>query len=254
MKVCVITDNDFIFNAFQEIIAERKLTKIFDFYFSSSNEGFVKKYLDRTDFRPIMLKQENDDFFSQYDLYLSLHCKQMFSDRLVENYRCINVHPGFNPYNRGWFPQVFSIINKLPIGVTIHEMDSKLDHGPIIFQEQIDILEHDTSLDVYNKIQKLEIDMLKRYLPCLLKADYSTTVPQYEGNVNYKADFDRLCMLDLNKQGTFGEFLGILRATTFDKCDNAYFYGSDGNKVYVSINLKKTLNKRLFMTSSKHTY
>lgn len=239
MKVCVITDNDFIFNSFQKIITEQKFTDTFDFYFSFTNKNFAKKYGGRTDFRPIMLRQENDVFFNQYSLFLSLHCKQLFPDRLVKNHRCINVHPGFNPFNRGWFPQVFSIINKLPVGVTIHEMDSELDHGPIIIQEKINVYEQDTSLDVYKRIQELEVEMLKKHLPSLMRGEYSTTIPQCEGNVNYKADFDKLCMLDLNQEGTFGEFLNILRATTFDKYDNAFFYDTNGNKIYVSVNLKK---------------
>lgn len=63
------------------------------------------------------------------DIVFSLHCKQIFPQSLVEAVTCINVHPGYNPYNRGWYPQVFSIMNGLPAGVTIHKMDDKVDHG-----------------------------------------------------------------------------------------------------------------------------
>ena len=61
-----------------------------------------------------------------------------------------------------------------------------------------------------------------------------------EGNINYKEDFDRFCKINLNKEGTFGEFIDLLRATTFAKYDNAYFVDEEGNKVFVSINLKKS--------------
>ena len=40
-----------------------------------------------------------------YNLVMSIHCKQLFPTELVNNVRCVNVHPGLNPYNRGWFPQ-----------------------------------------------------------------------------------------------------------------------------------------------------
>ncbi len=85
---------------------------------------------------PICLKECDNSFFDKYILFISLHCKQIFPQRLTDNYRCINIHPGYNPYNRGWFPQVFSILNKNTAGVTIHEIDQELDHGPIIYQEK----------------------------------------------------------------------------------------------------------------------
>jgi len=75
--------------------------------------------------------------------------------------------------------------------------------------------------------------LLETHIEELLEGTYITTLPSGEGNVNYKADFDRLCSLDLQQEGTFGEFLDILRATTFDKYDNAFFFNEKGEKVYV---------------------
>ena len=236
MNICIVTDNEFIYDRFRCIIKDS--IHVFDFYFSSINKNFLNKYHNCEEFRPIKLKNMDDSFFSKYDLFMSLHCKQLFPDNLVNNYRCINVHPGLNPYNRGWFPQVFSIINKKPIGVTIHEMDTELDHGPIIYQEIIDINSYDTSFDVYTRIQEKEIEMLEKYLDNLIVGNYVAIPMDDEGNINYKSDFDELCRIELSKHGTYGEFIDILRATTFSKYDNAYFFDNQGNKVYVSINLK----------------
>ena len=238
MNVCVITDNEFIFSHFIEIIKDSNHN--FDFYFSSFNKLFLEKYKDNINFKPIRLNDMDNSFFSVYDLFISLHCKQLFPNELVDNYRCINVHPGLNPYNRGWFPQVFSIINKKPIGVTIHEMDRELDHGPIIFQEELSISSYDTSLDVYQRIQDKEIEMIEEHLEEIVTGEYITHQMPNEGNINFKIDFDRLCEIKLDKKGTFGEFIDILRAITFAKYDNAYFVDEQGNKVFISINLKKS--------------
>ena len=157
MKVCVITDNRFIYDNFIRIIADRKYKEIeFDFYCSLVKGGSPLEGITPT----INLKKCDEEQYSSYDLFISLHCKQIFPDRLVNNYRCVNVHPGLNPYNRGWFPQAFSIINKLPVGVTIHEMDSLLDHGPIIIQKEVAIESWETSFDVYTKIQRMEINTM----------------------------------------------------------------------------------------------
>ena len=238
MRICVLTDNEYIFEEFRKIIEKRGMPHRFDFFFSNFNKAFKEKYKESEEFLPIRLKNENDTFFQKYNLFFSLHSKQLFPDELVEKYRCINVHPGLNPYNRGWFPQVFSILNKLPAGVTIHEMDEQLDHGPIIVQEEIPIFLHETSYDIYQKIQQLEIKLLEEHLDELLDGTYETSLPISEGNINYKVDFDKLCEIDIEKTGTFGEFIDILRATTFGKYDNAFFYNEQGEKVYVSINLK----------------
>ena len=70
------------------------------------------------------------------------------------------------------FPQVFSILNKKPEGVTIHEMDRELDHGSIIFQEELPIYSYDTSQDVYQRIQDKEIEMLREHLEEIVNKKY----------------------------------------------------------------------------------
>lgn len=240
IRVCVITDNEFLFHGFKKIIQKYSGIYEFEFYYSYFNTGIMPECFAKEEYRPICLKNENEQFFSKFDLFLSIHCKQLFPKELVVKHRCINIHPGFNPYNRGWFPQVFSIIDKQPVGVTIHEMDAELDHGPIIIQQEIPIYEYETSFDVYQKIQELELKLLADNLEVLILGDYKTWLPDFEGNINNEADFRSLCELDMDRVGTFREFLDILRATTFAPYDNAYFLDKDNNKIFVSVNLKKS--------------
>jgi methionyl-tRNA formyltransferase len=239
MKICVITDNLFLYNEFKRIICSYDKSYKFDFFYSEINKRYTENQKDNMHFKPINLKKQTEEFFDSYDLFLSLHCKQLFPDELVLNHRCINIHPGLNPYNRGWFPQAFSIINHKPVGVTIHEMDTELDHGNIIFQEEIPIFEYETSYDVYKKIQALEIKMIEDHLEDILNKNYSVYKPLEEGNINLKSDFKELCKIELDKRGTYRELIELLRATTFFPYDNAYFYDKNGEKIYISINLKK---------------
>ena len=240
MKVCVITDNLFIFEKFTELLKEREEgTDQFDFYYTSWNESLKKRFEKDSSMKPILLKQAEDSFFDAYDLFISLHCKQIFPKKMVEEHTCINVHPGLNPYNRGWFPQVFGIINKLPIGVTIHFMDQELDHGPILYQKRIELREDDTSLDVYDRILDTEIELLRLHLDEILAGTYEAVPMESEGNINLKKDFDALCELDLDKTATYREVIDHLRALTHAPYNNAYFFDRDGNKVYIGVSLKK---------------
>ena len=234
MRVCVFTDNSYIFEGFCRLLS-RFEGHTFDFFYSPFNVAFTPSVR----FRPLSLKEQSTEFFDSYDLFLSLHSKQLFPAELVENHLCINVHPGLNPHNRGWFPQVFSILNGLPCGVTIHKMDKELDHGPILWQEELELRAEDTSKDIYDRILEKELGMLEVHLPDLLAGNYTLTPMAGEGNINYKADFDRLCRIDRNECATYGQVIDRLRALTHAPYENAYFLDEDGKRVYVGITLRK---------------
>ena len=238
INICIVTDNEYLYEYFVKLTSASCYQNCeFDFFFSARNNLFLEKYKN-TSFRPIRLKEKDESFFSQYDIFFSLHSKQIFPSELVNRHVCINVHPGYNPYNRGWYPQVFSIINKKPVGVTIHLMDEHLDHGPILFQREVAVFEHDTSFDVYQRILMTETAMLTEYLPAILRGEY-TALPMHDcGNLNTKQDFADLCRIDLQKHATYGEVIDYLRAMTFEGYRNAFFTAADGRKIYVTLNLE----------------
>ena len=234
MKICVFTDNAYIYEGFT-VLLPRFPEHTFDFFYSPWNAAFSP----RENFRPLRLQTQGRGFYDSYDLFLSLHSKQLFPDALVETRPCFNVHPGLNPHNRGWFPQVFSILNGLPCGVTIHKMDAQLDHGPIAWQEEVPQYPWDTSKDIYDRILAKELELLDRHLGDLLTGSYTLTPMEGEGNINYKADFDALCQIDRNEPATYGAVIDRLRALTHAPYENAWFLDEDGKKVYVGITLRK---------------
>ena len=234
MKICVFTDNSYIYEGFCDLLP-RFPEHTFDFFYSPWNPAFSPM----ENFRPLRLKEQDAAFYNAYDLFLSLHSKQLFPDALVETRPCFNVHPGLNPHNRGWFPQVFSILNGLPCGVTIHKMDTELDHGPILWQEEVPQHLWDTSKDIYDRILAKELELLDRHLGDLLTGSYTLTPMEGEGNINYKADFDALCQIDRNEPATYGAVIDRLRALTHAPYENAWFLDEDGKKVYVGITLRK---------------
>jgi len=188
------------------------------------------------------LKDENiiEQIILKYDLIFSIHCKQIFPETLVNKVKCINVHPGYNPINRGWYPQVFAIINNLPIGATIHEIDKDLDHGDIIERAFVPKEISDTSETLYNKVINAEINLIQNNIEKILNNAYKTISPENEGNIFLKKDFNKLCELDLNEKMSTLEFINKLRALTHGNYKNAYFIDSEtGKKVFVSIDLKK---------------
>ncbi|MGG6192757.1 dTDP-4-amino-4,6-dideoxyglucose formyltransferase [Pantoea sp. Fr+CA_20] len=185
----------------------------------------------------INVKDEStvERIIQEYDLVFSLHCKQIFPAALTDNLCCINFHPGLNPFNRGWYPQAFSIINGLPVGATIHLMDAEVDHGEIIDQQVVKVKVSDTSLTVYRNVIATEKYLISKNIFTIISGSYTTKKPQAEGNYNGIKDYNALCELDLNSVATLDEHLKILRATTHGDFKNAFFRDENGKKYFVRI-------------------
>lgn len=172
------------------------------------------------------------------DLILSLHCRQVFPGELVGRVRCVNVHPGLNPHNRGWYPHVFSLLNGRPAGVTIHEMDAELDHGPIIVRREVPVEAWDDSGSLYARILAAEAELLREWFPRLVAGDYAATPPEAEGELHTKRDWASLRELDLDDEGTLGRHLDRLRALSHEGFRNAWFRDATGRRVFVRVVLE----------------
>ncbi|MEZ4802526.1 MAG: dTDP-4-amino-4,6-dideoxyglucose formyltransferase [Gelidibacter sp.] len=242
-NILVISDNLMLCEAFENLIHKLE-------YEGAIWTFAVSPYSDEQNFRkslkisvmsydlknPLHIKE----IAKKHDLVFSIHCKQLFPSSLVNTVKCINIHPGYNPINRGWYPQVFAIINNLPTGATIHEINNQLDHGAIIARDFIEKDITDSSKTLYDKIIKKEIELLEEHLLNILENTYDTIQPENEGHLFYKKDFNELCELDLNENMTALEFINRLRALTHEPYNNAYFRDpSDNKKVYIGLQLKK---------------
>ncbi len=236
-KILIISDNQEITKKFVRQVIPL-ITRDIDFAFACSPYSNIDK-VDEFNFRNIDLRDNEsiDELIETKDLIISIHCKQLFPFKLIKKVRCINVHPGYNPLNRGWYPQVFSIINDVEIGATIHEIDEKLDNGNIISRSKVKKYSYDTSYTLYNRVVNEEIKILKENINSIVDNTYKVQKPEGKGNLYLKKDFNELCMLDLNEKCTMGEAINKLRALTHGNYKNAFFIDEYHNKVYVSINL-----------------
>ena len=66
-------------------------------------------------------------------------------------YGCINIHPSLLPKYRGPSPIQSAILaGDKTSGITVIKMDEEVDHGPIIYQEQIELSDND-NFDILSK-------------------------------------------------------------------------------------------------------
>jgi dTDP-4-amino-4,6-dideoxyglucose formyltransferase len=236
-KIFVVTDNVFIYGEFKEIIDVREDAQV-DYFCSPKSEHIFKKEIQCGKIKTLLLKKNENFIIDNYDLGISCHSKQVFPSSIVQSKLCINIHPGLNPFNRGWYPQVFSIINKMPAGATIHIMDEEIDHGDIVIQEEIRINNCDNSLDAYTRIQAKEIELLTEIIDSFLLEELKTRKPSSEGNYNSISDYQNMCKIDLNKKVTMKEAIDFLRAMTHPPYKNSFFLDENNKKVFVSLHLE----------------
>jgi methionyl-tRNA formyltransferase len=200
MNVLVLCDNDLL----------KPAEKIF------RETGHKICFTQSVDINPIL---DAVHITKTYDIVFSLHCKLIFPKKLHERVRCINVHPGFNPYNRGMYPHIFSIVNGLPTGATIHEITEHIDNGPIIIRKQVGVRDTDTGESLYHRIIQCEFELLNDWVGLIIDNKYRATVTD-GGNYNSKEDFKRLCNIDLTKSGR--DLYDTMRALYHSEYNNAH--------------------------------
>ena len=150
---------------------------------------------------------------------------------------CLNIHPALLPFNRGAYPNVWSIIDGTPAGVTIHYIDEGIDTGAIVSQQEVAIEPVDTGETLYRKLEEQSIKLLSETWPDIVSGRaMAKPQPQTEGTVHKVRDVQAVDELDLDKEYKARDLLNILRARTFPPYRGAYFV-ENGRKIFVSIKL-----------------
>ena len=102
---------------------------------------------------------------------IDLICLAGFMKMLPQNivkqyeYRILNIHPGLLPEfgGKGFYGTRVheAVINtgKRESGATVHFVDEIYDHGPIILQKKVEVMETDTPESLAEKVLKLEHEL-----------------------------------------------------------------------------------------------
>jgi methionyl-tRNA formyltransferase len=151
----------------------------------------------------------------------------------------INLHKSYLPYNRGANPNVWSIIENDPVGVSIHHVTGTVDTGPIIDRREVPTYPDDSARDLYERLEDEQIRQFADIWPNIRDGD-TVTIEQdlKEGSTHRKQEFVDLWRIDRDESVTAGEFIDRLRALTFPPFQNAYFE-QDGKKYYINIDISR---------------
>lgn len=138
----------------------------------------------------------------------------------------LNVHPSLLPQYRGASPVETAIIDDCKhTGVTIMEMDSKMDHGPIISQVHYTFDSWPTSNKARIQLATIGGDELARIIPMWIHNSLDS-VEQNHGKATFTKKFskdDALIELDGNPYENFRKI------QAFSGWNDAYFFIQNNN-------------------------
>lgn len=138
--------------------------------------------------RVVWTDKEIDDL-SPFDAVVSFGYRHVLRQNVIKTSSrpIINLHISYLPWNRGSHPLFWAAYDGTPNGVSIHEIDSGIDTGPICFQRLIKMdYDKETFESGYRLLINSIEELFMRNAEALLGGDY-TSIPQMDGGTFRKS-------------------------------------------------------------------
>ncbi|HEY1252004.1 MAG TPA: formyltransferase family protein [Thermoanaerobaculia bacterium] len=151
---------------------------------------------------------------------------------------CVNLHPAYLPWNRGAYPNVWSIVERTPAGTTLHYVDDGVDTGDIIAQRRVAVAPDDTGETLYRKLEAASFELFRETWPLFAEGRAGRTPQSGEGSYHRVKDVEAIDAIDPARAYAAGELVDILRARTFPPHAGAYLQDGD-RRIHVRVELEE---------------
>ncbi|MBL7720346.1 MAG: hypothetical protein JNL72_16025 [Flavipsychrobacter sp.] len=179
------------------------------------------------------------DDLVECDILYSVQYHKILKQHHIDQARqiAVNLHMAPLPEYRGSNQFSYALIDgKEEFGTTIHVMDSRIDHGDILFQERFPIPERCWVNDLYQLTYEASLALFKETLPAIVSGNYTRT-PQatledrYGTSLHFRHEINELKNIDPAWDAE--KIDRYVRATSMPGFEPPY-YIEDGKKVYFS--------------------
>jgi methionyl-tRNA formyltransferase len=154
----------------------------------------------------------------------------------------LNLHPAYLPYNRGWHTPSWALLDKTPIGATLHFMDGGVDTGDIVHRRALAPTPSDTANTLYQRLKQLEFEVFKEAWPQIV-AETFKRLPQdpTSGTAHQRQDLfsPDVQQIMLDAQVEAGQLIRKLRALTTDRTSEAAYYEVDGRRYRIQVTISE---------------
>ena len=123
------------------------------------------------------------NFVENYDFIISFGYRYIIKKEIIDLFKSnkiINLHISYLPYNRGGDPNLWSILDNTPSGVTIHLIDEGLDTGDILCQKRIFLDYNNDTLE--SSYEKLQNEMIKLFIDNWDNLKNNKIIPKKQNN------------------------------------------------------------------------
>lgn len=150
----------------------------------------------------------------------------------------VNLHLAPLPEYRGCNQFSFAIMDEAKeFGATIHQIDTRIDHGDVLFEHRFSIPEHCWVKDLYELTFNAAVKLFHESISALIKGDY-TKISQSElckkrkENLHFRNEINELKQIDLSQPAE--DIEKAIRATYMPGFEPPYALIS-GKKVYFEV-------------------
>lgn len=151
-------------------------------------------------------------------VFLSVEFDRLIRPSRFATSRLYNVHFSALPAYKGMYTSSWPLLNgETESGVTLHEIDSGIDTGPIIDQIRFPIEAEDTARDLYHKYLVHGTALACRWLPALLETTVRGTPQRAHGASYYDRGSIDYGHVTINLRKTADEVRNQVRAFSFQE-------------------------------------
>ena len=138
-----------------------------------------------------LLDDPNSLQYSPSRCAISVHYKKILNKSVLKKYQgAYNLHPGYLPWGRGYYPIFWALWENTPAGATLHEMSEQVDQGSIVEQVQIAYGAYETGYDVFLRVRDAEKKLFLKYFPKIATGDFIPSCAQVgKGSYHTRKDF-----------------------------------------------------------------
>lgn len=151
----------------------------------------------------------------------------------------INTHPSLLPYGRGKHYNFWSIVDRVPFGVSLHMVDEGVDSGDIVAQCEIPYDWEDTGGSLYRKATDAMLKLVRESYPKLRDLDFEARQQNLvAGTFHRGSELEPASSIVLDRTYVARDLLDRVRARTFPGYPACTF--TDGDDVYeVRVEIKR---------------
>ena len=155
--------------------------------------------------------------FEPASIGFSIHYPRILKQDLISRYRKIyNLHPGYLPWGKGYYPIFWALWEDTRAGATLHEIVKGVDEGSIVEQIQVEHYPFDTGFSLFERVRAAEKKLFDKYFRKIARGETLPAASQPPGGTYHtKKEFFDLKRPENWQTMSAEELVRLIRCLSF---------------------------------------